>query len=260
MKHGEVRGRLGPYLEGDLPLQQRALVDAHLDACPSCAEELTELRGTIGLLRSLPDVEPPPGLARSVVARIREGEAQSTRWVRILDGLDALLRSRSLVLVASAAGMVALALLAPGWFAVQTKAPQVLPTAVTDASDAALATRLAPLNIWTVWAPFVHWPAGASVPDEPRATPVALAPEPLPVAPELAAMEPEMEEVLHHPRAFLDELSLMPSEEREEVLSTLADEAVHEGRTEEVVETLRTTGDSRAEVVIARVETLAPRR
>ena len=63
MKHAEVRERLGPYLEGELPLQQRALVDAHLDSCEPCAEELRELRGTIELLHRLPDEAPPSGLA-----------------------------------------------------------------------------------------------------------------------------------------------------------------------------------------------------
>ena len=98
MKHGEVRDRLGSYLEGDLPLQQRALVDAHLDACPNCAGELKELRGTIGLLRGLADVTPPRGFASSVIARIQAGEAEPTLWVRLLDGLDLMLHSRPLAL------------------------------------------------------------------------------------------------------------------------------------------------------------------
>ncbi len=37
MTHAEVRARLGDYIEGDLPLARRALVDAHLEACADCA-------------------------------------------------------------------------------------------------------------------------------------------------------------------------------------------------------------------------------
>ena len=75
MNHSDVRNRMAEYLEGDLSLDRRALFDAHLDACPDCASDLEELRTTIHLLRSLPDVEPPPQLAADVMRRIRLGEA-----------------------------------------------------------------------------------------------------------------------------------------------------------------------------------------
>ncbi|HME71762.1 MAG TPA: zf-HC2 domain-containing protein [Myxococcota bacterium] len=252
MKHGEVRVRLGPYLEGDLPLQQRALVDAHLDACPSCAEELRELRGTIGLLRSLPEVEPPAGLANSVIARIQAGEAQPTLRVRLLDGLDMLLRSRPLALSAAAVGVIALALLAPGWLAEQVKAPQT--TALTTPASDAIARRLAPLDVWMQQTPFVRRPMGSSVPNEEAATPVAPGPEPLPVGSELGAMEAQLEQIRRDPSGFLDELSGMPLAERDEQLSALLDEVIRAGRTAEIVQILRTTGDRRAEAILDRLE------
>jgi hypothetical protein len=68
--------RLADYLEGDLPLSERALVDAHLDQCESCAAELSGLQKTVSLLRSLPDPEPPAGLSQAVIRRLREGEGQ----------------------------------------------------------------------------------------------------------------------------------------------------------------------------------------
>ena len=55
MRHEEVRSWLGAYLEGDLGLGQRALVDAHLDSCGACAQELLDLRSMVSVLRSLPD-------------------------------------------------------------------------------------------------------------------------------------------------------------------------------------------------------------
>ncbi|HTF36413.1 MAG TPA: anti-sigma factor [Myxococcota bacterium] len=251
MKHGEVRDRLGPYLEGDLPLQQRALVDAHLDTCPSCAEELKELRGTIGLLRSLPEIEPPTGLARSVIARIEEGEGQPTLSVRLLDTLDMLLRSRRLALSAAAAGVAALALLAPGWFVEQIRPPQapVVTTAASEASDQALSSRLAPLNIWTAQAPLVHRPFGASASREEPATPGAEGAEPSPVGPELGAMDAEIDRVLRDPSQFVEELSQLPLAERDRQLSALVAEASRAGRAAEIVERLRTTGDHRADAI-----------
>ena len=245
---------MGPYLEGDLPLQQRALVDAHLDACPSCAEELRELRGTIGLLRSLPDVEPPLALATSVIARIRAGEAQPTLGVRLLDGLDMLLRSRPLALGAVGVGVIGLALLAPDWLAGPSKARQatVLSASTSSASELALARRLAPPDIWMAQAPFVRRPVGSSAADEEPATSTALGAELLPLGPELTARDPQIEAVLHDPRGFLDELSQMPLAERDAELSRLLEEAIRAGRTGEIVQTLRTTGDRRADAILGK--------
>jgi len=74
----KVRSRLGDHLEGDLELRFRARVDEHLGRCASCARELSELRSTVGLLRSLPAPQPPAALPNDVMQRIRNGEG-STR-------------------------------------------------------------------------------------------------------------------------------------------------------------------------------------
>jgi hypothetical protein len=264
MKHAEVRDRLGPYLEGDLPLQQRALVDAHLDGCPSCAEELKELRGTIGLLRSLPEIEPPTGFARSVVARIEDGEGQPTFWIRLLDALDMLLRSRGLALGAAAGGVAVLALLAPGRLAEQNRAPQVaaVTTSGSEASDLAFSSRLAPLNIWTAQAPLVHRPFGASASSEEPAAAVVPGAEPSPVEPELDTSDAEIDRVVRDPSRFVEELSQLPLAERDRQLSMLLEEASRAGRAAEIVERLRTTGDRRADAIadgFERTSSPAPR-
>lgn len=85
MNHAEVRSRIADYLEGDLKLSERALFDGHLDGCEPCSREVTELRETIHLLRSLPDPEPPPQLVEKVIRRIRSGEGS----VRLSDRLHA---------------------------------------------------------------------------------------------------------------------------------------------------------------------------
>jgi len=72
-----VRSHLGDHLEGDLALKTRADVDEHLDRCPSCARELSELRSTVGLLRSLPAPRPPAELASEVMRRISSGEGRT---------------------------------------------------------------------------------------------------------------------------------------------------------------------------------------
>jgi hypothetical protein len=79
VNHRHARALLGDYLEGELELTERARVDAHLGQCVECAQELRELRGTVALLRGLPDPEVPPYLAQRVAAHIAAA-APSARW------------------------------------------------------------------------------------------------------------------------------------------------------------------------------------
>lgn len=94
MTHAEVRSDLGDYLEGDLPLARRALVDAHLDGCPACASRLATLRATVDALHSLEDPVPPPGLAAAVLARIEAGEGRAGLLARVLASVPPNLRMR----------------------------------------------------------------------------------------------------------------------------------------------------------------------
>ena len=87
MNHAEAHSHLPDYLEGDLDLTRRALLDAHLDGCPACSREFAEMRGTIDLLRSLPNPEPPPFLVEAVMRRIRQGEGHRGFADRLRDWL-----------------------------------------------------------------------------------------------------------------------------------------------------------------------------
>lgn len=56
---------------GVLPAQDRAVVMAHLQRCPSCLEHVRELARTAdGLLDLIPGSEPPPGFETRVLQRI----------------------------------------------------------------------------------------------------------------------------------------------------------------------------------------------
>ena len=113
MNHAEARSHMPDYLEGDLGLSQRALLDAHLDACESCSHEFGEMSSTIALLRGLPDPDPPPFLVETVMRRIREGEANSGFGDRLREWIAILARPQlALPATALAAGL----LLATGIF------------------------------------------------------------------------------------------------------------------------------------------------
>jgi hypothetical protein len=103
VNHADVRNYMADYLEGDLVLSRRALLDAHLDDCPECSQEIDEMRGTIALLRGLPDPDVPPDLANQVMRRIRSGEGQLTLLDRVRAGIDLLLSPRVLAPISAAA-------------------------------------------------------------------------------------------------------------------------------------------------------------
>ena len=86
-------GNFQDYLEGLIPAQPAARLEAHLKACPSCRDELREWEGTLGTFKGLDHFAPEPGFAQRVMAQVRVptpqplGHWQSVRggalsWVR----------------------------------------------------------------------------------------------------------------------------------------------------------------------------------
>lgn len=88
----EWRVSLGAHALGQLPAQERAALEAHLEGCPECRAELESLAGVARLL-PMADPEhfdmapaPPPSLADQVVATIR-AEKRKDRRRRLRLGL-----------------------------------------------------------------------------------------------------------------------------------------------------------------------------
>lgn len=107
MNHAVLTEHLADYLEGDLALDKRALVDAHLDSCEICAQEVREMQQTIRLLRALPEPEVPPMIAANVMRRIRAGETRPSLFERVQRMFGGVLEP-SFVLPVSAVAVAAL--------------------------------------------------------------------------------------------------------------------------------------------------------
>ncbi|MDH7568527.1 MAG: zf-HC2 domain-containing protein, partial [Armatimonadota bacterium] len=63
-------------LDGELTLHQTQELTQHLQSCPACALEWQAMEAVSGVLRALPEVEPPLGLERSIrveIARRQRG-------------------------------------------------------------------------------------------------------------------------------------------------------------------------------------------
>jgi anti-sigma-K factor RskA len=62
---------LGPYLLGELSVEEERELERHLEECSGCGGELVRLRQTHELLRELATGGPPPELKDRVLARAR---------------------------------------------------------------------------------------------------------------------------------------------------------------------------------------------
>ena len=80
--HAEIQKLLSPYCGGDLSETDRELVDQHAISCTACRTELAELKTTLQLLRSFPEVEPPPWLAARIMAQLKEAKREKRGWLQ----------------------------------------------------------------------------------------------------------------------------------------------------------------------------------
>lgn len=84
---GRLSRLLSARVDDELSADESLELNAHLEACPSCAASLRRLEATVAAVRSLPPVEPPPGYLVDLRAR-QTLEAAATPWLRYLrDGL-----------------------------------------------------------------------------------------------------------------------------------------------------------------------------
>ncbi|HEY6872483.1 MAG TPA: DUF2275 domain-containing protein [Geobacteraceae bacterium] len=72
MNHAEIRRKLSAYLDNAVTKGEKAQIEAHLAQCGNCRGALADLERTVGHLKSLPEVEPPPWLADRIMAHVRD--------------------------------------------------------------------------------------------------------------------------------------------------------------------------------------------
>jgi predicted anti-sigma-YlaC factor YlaD len=65
----DIQEKLSAFIDDELPPAERGLVERHLQACPSCAEEATSLRKISDLLDSIPNENPAPVFTAKAVHR-----------------------------------------------------------------------------------------------------------------------------------------------------------------------------------------------
>ncbi|MDY7075562.1 MAG: zf-HC2 domain-containing protein [Chloroflexota bacterium] len=67
----DVRAKLQVYVDGELSLEQAALLERHLAGCEDCRAEMTRLQAVMAALETWPLVVEPADLTTRVMAQVR---------------------------------------------------------------------------------------------------------------------------------------------------------------------------------------------
>ncbi len=80
MNCNDIAMRLDDWLDGDLPAEQLAALEAHAAGCAACAARVTRARDLLDRLRRLPVPEPDERLFDRAFATAIERDHQRRRW------------------------------------------------------------------------------------------------------------------------------------------------------------------------------------
>jgi hypothetical protein len=84
MEHAEIQGKLSAYLDNAVSTEEKAEIKKHLGICGSCRVAIADLELTVGYIKSLPEIEPPPWLTSKIMAIVRDETIRNpSLWRRI---------------------------------------------------------------------------------------------------------------------------------------------------------------------------------
>lgn len=100
MEHTEIRRKLSAYLDNAVDATEKARIEAHLAQCGNCRGALRDLERTVGHLKSIPEVEPPPWLTARIMAHVRDAAvSKPSLWRRFFMPLHLKLPVEALAIV-----------------------------------------------------------------------------------------------------------------------------------------------------------------
>ena len=82
MECAQAREQVSAYQDKMLPQGETRLLEEHLKECKECAEYFRDMRKVLAHVRNLDEVEPPPWMARKIMAKIRaEAEPEPKKGI-----------------------------------------------------------------------------------------------------------------------------------------------------------------------------------
>ena len=75
---------ISDYIDANLNVKQRQEAEEHISVCRKCREKVTDLKGILGELKRLPNVETRPDFETRLMERIeRSKEHKESRFIRV---------------------------------------------------------------------------------------------------------------------------------------------------------------------------------
>lgn len=80
-----IEARLSDYLDGLLEGPERTEFEAHVNSCPDCAPLLESVRGLIGEMHAMEEIEAPPSLVYAILDKTLGPRETVTGWKAFLN-------------------------------------------------------------------------------------------------------------------------------------------------------------------------------
>jgi anti-sigma factor RsiW len=130
-----VEARLSDYLEGLLQGPERAAFEAHAKSCADCAPLVLSVRGLVGEMHAMEELETPPRLVYSILDKTLGPRETVTNWQGFLNAIRGLATPKFAYGAASVMATLIIILGASGFSLRKSKLADLRPAAIYQRAD-----------------------------------------------------------------------------------------------------------------------------
>ena len=130
-----IEARLSDYLEGLLQEPERAAFEAHANSCADCAPLVASVRGLVGEMHAMEELEAPPRLVYSILDKTLGPRETVTGWRGFLNAIRGLATPKFAYGAASVMATLFIVLGASGFSLRKPKLADLRPAAIYQSAD-----------------------------------------------------------------------------------------------------------------------------
>jgi hypothetical protein len=130
-----IEARLSDYLEGLLQGPERAEFEAHANSCADCAPLVASIRGLLGEMHAMEELETPPRLVYAILDKTLGPRETVTGWQAFLNVIRGLATPKFAYGAASVMATLIILLGASGFSLRKSKLADLRPAAIYQSAD-----------------------------------------------------------------------------------------------------------------------------
>jgi hypothetical protein len=130
-----IEARLSDYLEGLLQGPERVAFEAHANSCADCAPLVASVRGLVGEMHAMEELDTPPRLAYSILDKTLGPRETVTGWQGFLNVIRGLATPKFAYGAASVMATLMIVLGASGFSLRKPKLADLRPAAIYQSAD-----------------------------------------------------------------------------------------------------------------------------